>query len=297
MGENGFGPMIEDLARLPFHLMDKSDVNQTHPRGSYLCDVGTSSITANVERAAMGIIFSRATHRSHLSVMVLAPFRSRGRWAFLLPMASPVWLSLGATILIVPFFVFFFEAVFSAKCGSPPLHLPQPTLPCCPCLQGMPTSLDFPTQPPASDPKSITQPHSILPYPHSLVRHLPNAIRQPTSHPHTPPNTRTHSAPGPDSISRPRTPDTRMIRTHPSQRLLQMITVPWWKQLRSRAASPTTHAVHACKHPPASAPHHPQAPTAGVSTATDSARSTCCGASRRRCGTACPTRCPSTSSA
>lgn len=112
--------MIEDLARMPFQAMDSSDPNQTHPGGSYLCDIGTSSITANVERARMGIMFSRATHRSHLAVMVLAPLKSRGRWAFFLPLAAPVWLSLGATILIVPFLVFFFEAVFSAKCG--PLH-------------------------------------------------------------------------------------------------------------------------------------------------------------------------------
>lgn len=115
MGENGFGPMIDDLARTPFSEMDTSDPTQSHPGGEYFCDIGASSITANVIRAQMGIFFSRATHRSHLAVMVLAPLKSRGRWAFMQPLANPVWLSLAATILIVPFFVFFFEAVFSAK--------------------------------------------------------------------------------------------------------------------------------------------------------------------------------------
>eukprot|EP00892_Ulva_mutabilis_P001091 jgi/Ulvmu1/10983/UM007_0162.1 len=116
MGEFGFGPMIDDLARLPFHAMETKYANQTHPGKDYLCDIGASSITATSERARKGIMFSRATHRSHLAVMVLAPLQPRGRWAFFQPLASPVWLSLGATILIVPFFVFFFEAVFSAKC-------------------------------------------------------------------------------------------------------------------------------------------------------------------------------------
>ena len=57
LGENGFGYMIENLAR----------ANNSLP---VQCDMGVSSITASVEREDTGIQFSRTTHRSALAVMV-----------------------------------------------------------------------------------------------------------------------------------------------------------------------------------------------------------------------------------
>ena len=162
LGENGFGPMIDDLARLPFDAMDISRPNQTHPGGAYLCDIGVSSITANVERARMGILFSRATHRSHLAVMVLAPLQPRGRWAFFQPLASPVWLSLGATILIVPFIVFFFEAVFSAKYAAAARTTTA-------CITDSPSHIHTEPTPCSTHPRHTPPfPHTAAPLPQSI---------------------------------------------------------------------------------------------------------------------------------
>lgn len=105
LGENGFGYMIDNLAR----------ANTTLPTH---CDIGVSSITASVEREDMGIQFSRTTHRSALAVLVFAPLKQRGIWAFFEPLHVYVWMSLVFTVIVTPFFVFFFESVFSKRCAT-----------------------------------------------------------------------------------------------------------------------------------------------------------------------------------
>jgi hypothetical protein len=52
--------------------------------------------------------------------MVHAPLLEKGRWAFFAPLALSAWFVLAMTILVVPLFVFFFEAVFSQQCESHP---------------------------------------------------------------------------------------------------------------------------------------------------------------------------------
>ena len=61
-------------------------------------------------------MFSRATHRSALAILVHAPLKQRGMWAFFDPLHYYVWVALVVTIIVVPFFVFFFEAVFAKWC-------------------------------------------------------------------------------------------------------------------------------------------------------------------------------------
>jgi hypothetical protein len=127
MGEKGFGPLIDDLAREDWNkLSNNSDaLSRYHPSGGYLCDIGVSAITANSDRWARGIHFSRATLRSNLAIMVYAPLLERGTWAFFAPLAWRAWVMLAATTCVVPLFVFFFEAVFSNQCAPPvlPHHL------------------------------------------------------------------------------------------------------------------------------------------------------------------------------
>jgi hypothetical protein len=112
LGEKGFSYMIDNLAR----------INTTLPPQ---CDMGVSSITASVERQKLGIQFSRASHRSALAVMVFAPLKQTGMWGFFDPLHFYIWLALVITIFVTPFFVFFFESVFSKRCGlsSPSLLL------------------------------------------------------------------------------------------------------------------------------------------------------------------------------
>lgn len=118
MGEVGFGPMLDDLARedwtRPSNASDS--LSRHHPGDEYLCDIGASAITANTDRVARGIRFSRATLRSDLAIMIYAPLLERGKWAFFAPLALSAWFMLAATTMVVPLFVFFFEAVFSNQC-------------------------------------------------------------------------------------------------------------------------------------------------------------------------------------
>jgi Ligand-gated ion channel len=109
LGETGFKYMIANLARQ----------NTTYAR----CDIGVSAITASRERESLGITFSRATHRSALAVLVHAPLKQRGMWAFFEPLHLEVWVALVLTIVVTPFFVFFFESVFSKRCALPPPRL------------------------------------------------------------------------------------------------------------------------------------------------------------------------------
>lgn len=106
LGEDGFSYMIDNLARK----------NTTLPPQ---CDLGVSSITASSDREEMGIQFSRTTHRSALAIMVYAPLKQRGMWAFFEPLHVYVWTALVFTIIVTPFFVFFFESVFSKRCFLP----------------------------------------------------------------------------------------------------------------------------------------------------------------------------------
>lgn len=112
MGEKGFPVMIDDLAG--------------RNRSLGQCDLGASTITASSDREAMGIGFSRATHRSSLAVMTYAPLKQRGKWAFMDPLHKDVWLAMLGTILVTPIFVFFFETIFSGRCAPP-----QPGHPLC----------------------------------------------------------------------------------------------------------------------------------------------------------------------
>ena len=101
MGELGFKTMLDEL----------SGGNRTLGR----CDIGASAITATVEREEAGITFSRATHRSALAILTYAPLKKRGMWAFFQPLHINVWIALLGTILVTPFFVFFFESIFSGR--------------------------------------------------------------------------------------------------------------------------------------------------------------------------------------
>lgn len=102
LGEGGFSYMIEALAGANTSIT--------------ACDIGVSSITASTEREERGIRFSRASHRSSLAILVHAPLKRRGMWAFFEPLHFYVWMALLGTIFVTPFFVFFFEAVFSKWC-------------------------------------------------------------------------------------------------------------------------------------------------------------------------------------
>jgi hypothetical protein len=110
LGESGFSYMIDNLARK----------NTTLPPQ---CDMGVSSITASVEREEMGIQFSRTSHRSALAVMVYAPLKHAGMWGFFEPLHWYIWIALVCTIFITPFFVFFFESVFSTRYGLSSTYL------------------------------------------------------------------------------------------------------------------------------------------------------------------------------
>lgn len=103
LGERGFRMMIDDLAG------SNSTIGN--------CDIGASAITASSEREDLGISFSRATYRGSLAIMKFAPLKKRGMWAFFKPLHVYVWMALLVTILVTPFFVFFFESVFSGRCA------------------------------------------------------------------------------------------------------------------------------------------------------------------------------------
>lgn len=116
LGEGGFSYMIEALAGANTSITT--------------CDIGVSSITASTEREERGIRFSRASHRSSLAILVHAPLKRRGMWAFFEPLHFYVWMALLGTIFVTPFFVFFFEAVFSKWCvasrlATAALHVPE----------------------------------------------------------------------------------------------------------------------------------------------------------------------------
>lgn len=49
-------------------------------------------------------------------VTFIVGVQERGKWAFLAPLAVSAWIMLGATTVVVPLFVFFFEALFSERC-------------------------------------------------------------------------------------------------------------------------------------------------------------------------------------
>ena len=81
------------------------------------CDVGASSITETSQRKQAGVEFSQATLRDELAVLVTGSIKSSGIWAFFRPLHISIWLSMLATIVTVPFAVFFCEYVLSKRCG------------------------------------------------------------------------------------------------------------------------------------------------------------------------------------
>lgn len=101
VGERGFSAMLDSLAG------DNNTLVQ--------CDIGASAITASSEREDRGITFSRTIYRSALAIMYYAPLHDRGSWAFFGPLHLNVWMALLVTIFITPFFVFFFESIFSNR--------------------------------------------------------------------------------------------------------------------------------------------------------------------------------------
>lgn len=103
LGEKGFNYVIDAL----------NETDGTYGR----CDVGVAAITVSSEREDHGIIFSRATHRSYLAVMVYAPLKQRGKWAFFEPLDTFVWIGIALTVVLTPLIVFFFEAVFNKRCA------------------------------------------------------------------------------------------------------------------------------------------------------------------------------------
>jgi hypothetical protein len=114
MGEHGFGDMVNDLS-------EYKDFNASNPSAllgtkAKYCDMSAQTITVTSERAEdMGIIFSRPTYRGSLSILVYAPIKRRGIWAFLKPLEDTVWGMLLGTVFVVPFLVAFFESVFSGR--------------------------------------------------------------------------------------------------------------------------------------------------------------------------------------
>ena len=101
-----FGAMIESLA-------NGTTPHATAPR----CDVGASSITQTTKRARAGIEFADvATYRNSLRALVVASIEERGMWAFFQPLHYSVWVALVITVVVVPFFVFLFEFLFSSRC-------------------------------------------------------------------------------------------------------------------------------------------------------------------------------------
>jgi len=102
LGENGFQPIIKALA----------GENETYGP----CDIGISSITATSERESRGITFSHATYHGSLVILVHAPLKHRGTWAFFDPLHWTVWIGLALTVIITPMIVFFLEAVFNKRC-------------------------------------------------------------------------------------------------------------------------------------------------------------------------------------
>lgn len=56
-------------------------------------------------------------------MQVYAPLKQRGMWAFFEPLHVSVWMALVFTVIVTPFFVFFFESVFSKRCATTPVVL------------------------------------------------------------------------------------------------------------------------------------------------------------------------------
>lgn len=100
MGEEGFGAMIDDM----------SGANRSQAR----CDIAVSAVTATVEREESGIRFSRPVYQSSLAVLVYAPPKDYGIWAFMRPLDVTVWLALLGTMALTPPLIFFVEAIFSS---------------------------------------------------------------------------------------------------------------------------------------------------------------------------------------
>jgi hypothetical protein len=117
MGEEGFGPMIKDLSEYKeVHSGNTTTLVETSAK---YCDMSAQTITVSVDRVEkMGIKFSRATYRGSLAVLVHAPIKRRGIWAFLRPLEDSVWGMLLATVFALPFLVVFFESIFSGRWAS-----------------------------------------------------------------------------------------------------------------------------------------------------------------------------------
>lgn len=124
LGEGGFQYMLNSL------VGDNTTLGK--------CDMGVSSITASTERENRGIRFSRATHRSALAILVHAPLKQRGMWAFFEPLHLYVWMALLGTVVVIPFFVFFFEAVFARWYALPEKCLPVASFETCLRFFGIP---------------------------------------------------------------------------------------------------------------------------------------------------------------
>lgn len=78
MGEKGFGPLVDDLARENYTALSAAAAGNSrdHPKdGTYFCDIGVSQVAVSSERSDRGIQFSRTTLRSDLAIMVHAPLQ------------------------------------------------------------------------------------------------------------------------------------------------------------------------------------------------------------------------------
>lgn len=114
MGEKGFGDMVSDLSE--YKDFKPGNTSALVEAKAKYCDMSAQTITVTSERSEeMGILFSRPTYRGSLSILLYAPIKRRGIWAFLKPLEDSVWGMLLATIFAVPFFVTFFESIFSSR--------------------------------------------------------------------------------------------------------------------------------------------------------------------------------------
>ena len=60
-------------------------------RAARYCDVSAQTITVTTERTRrLGLQFSRATYRGYLAILLYAPLKRRGPWAFMRPLEMRV---------------------------------------------------------------------------------------------------------------------------------------------------------------------------------------------------------------
>ena len=123
VGSSGFTSTIEDLSEYTGFHVSRNDTDRSTtvealgaPRPAQVCDVLASGTAVTVERTAlMGLKFTRPIMRAPLSALVSAPVDNRGIWEFFRPLTWHLWLSMLATILLLPLAVVCVEYFLTDK--------------------------------------------------------------------------------------------------------------------------------------------------------------------------------------